>query len=107
MANNRFPHGRGIVRAVTLETLVDPRHPSAGVVNLLCGHCGRLSSETVTLCYCSPEECGVSFEEQLASWESGLRLSHICPRFGVQNVSGKVEEYLRTQREAWAKDDPG
>src|SRR5262249_25506081 len=93
----RFPNGRAIVKALAMESLVDQNNPSMGVIHLLCGHCGRLTYETTTLCYHEQNECGISSDEQLQMWASSLSSSAICSLCGVNNVDSDVEEYLRGQ----------
>lgn len=98
MSRKKFPNGRAIVKARAIETLVDPEEPAAGIINLICGHCGQLSSATIELFYDDPEACGESHTEQAEIWAAVLPASNVCPQCGVLNVPLKVERYLRTQR---------
>lgn len=98
MSRKTFRHGRAIVKARAIETLVDPENPSAGIVNLICGHCGQMSSETIELFYEDPQDCGESHAEQVEFWGEVLPANNVCPECGVLNVQVNVERYLRTQR---------
>lgn len=97
MSRARFPHGRAIVQSVTIEALIDPTRPCDGIGNLICGHCGQMSSNPTDLCYNDPELTGWSYEEQTDMNLQDLQAEQICPHCGVKNVSQDVETYLRDQ----------
>jgi hypothetical protein len=75
MSRKRFPNGRAIVQAITIETGIDPGGSCSGGVTLWCGHCGKLSKGEDGRAYSDPETCGVSFEEQKELFQNSLATS--------------------------------
>jgi hypothetical protein len=101
VSRNR-PNYPAIVKAATIETMLDDKNPSSGVINLVCGHCGRMTSESVFYLYQDPAEGGPAHKEQEELLRETMGWSHSCGHCGVLNTSIDVEEYLRGQREGAA-----
>lgn len=100
MRKNSNRKNPAIVTARTIEVLVDG---SLGIVNMMCGHCGKMTSEELTLCYWDPKDCGTTWEEQEEAMWSRLSDSQTCKHCHVFNVFTDVEDYLRRKQEALAQ----
>ncbi|MBI1830250.1 MAG: hypothetical protein HYR84_02225 [Planctomycetes bacterium] len=100
MRKRFFANPRAVVQAATIEIGVSD---SSAEVTVICGHCGKMTVETVMHTYSSPEECGVSYEEQDHTWRSNIGETQVCRHCNVLNVMNGVEDYLRQRREAEAQ----